>query len=349
MPAGAITMIGFTTIPPYAPPAPPSPPSSVDIYSFQTGLSTYYMYTEPASWITAQEVCSSYKMSLAAWPSGNQELYNIFDQAWNLYYMPEFWVGVVRRNNDTAYRFVDGGVVPAIDGVDIDSYVQVLDPSCVQSARGCCASMTDRMVGPFQGMLQTERGPKLLVRNCLTIPLAARMELRFLLDFLALTSQPGRPALFQSAVAAKVAAYYRNISDTQVSPYELFQDTATDGATVVRMLVSLPGAVDANSAATYLFTLVNTPSIIFDNAFRAEFLISTPILSTLVQVVEVNKLTPPSLEQLAIDESKDRTQTMALGAGLGVGLGIAVLLGAAAAYVVYSRRKAALRAVHEIH
>ncbi len=49
----------------------------------------------------------------------------------------------------------------------------------------------------------------------------------------------------------------------------MFQDSASDGATVVQMLVPLPASVTPDAAGSYLFRLVTAPSIIFDNFFQA--------------------------------------------------------------------------------
>lgn len=49
----------------------------------------------------------------------------------------------------------------------------------------------------------------------------------------------------------------------------MFQDGASDGATVVQMLVPLPASVTPDAAGSYLFRLITAPSIIFDNFFQA--------------------------------------------------------------------------------
>lgn len=69
-----------------------------------------------------------------------------------------------------------------------------------------------------------------------------------------------------------------------MNAYELYQDAKSDGATVIRMLLDLPSSIDGNSVSNYLFTLLNSPSVIFDPVFRGEYVISTPITSVLLQV-----------------------------------------------------------------
>lgn len=133
-----------------------------------TNTATYALYRNRASWTTALEVCRARGYTLASWAASNQELYDIFNGGWDYFYAAEFWVGVVRRANKTVYEFADGGAVPAIDGTPVDDYIVLADPDCLTDIRGCCATLTDRMVGPFLGGLQTPRSPKLVVRNCLT-------------------------------------------------------------------------------------------------------------------------------------------------------------------------------------
>ncbi len=96
-------------------------------------------------------------------------MYSIFAGAWEPSYAPEFWVGVQRPVNSSAVLFADGGSVPALDGVPVEAAVQLLDPGCLADVRGCCASLTDRMVGTFRGFFQTPRTPQLVLRNCLTM------------------------------------------------------------------------------------------------------------------------------------------------------------------------------------
>ncbi|GLC44863.1 hypothetical protein PLESTM_001655500 [Pleodorina starrii] len=347
--------------------------ASSSVYFFETRIARYYLHRGKASWTTAQTICGAKNRTLASWQSGNEELYRIFELGWNYHYCSEFWVGVVRRSNSTHYEFMDGGDVQPIDGVAFDDYIELMDPACVNDFRGCCAALTDRMVGPFLGMLQTERGPRLRVYNCLGTkaflckepqppgpsppspparPLAGRVELRFQLDYLTLVNRPAGLEGFRAAVESQVANYYRSGNVQKVEGQEVYQDAKTDGATVVRALVHLPTVIDANGAASFLFTLVNAPSIIFDDTFRAKYLISTPIRSTLLQVVEIQGLGPPTLDGAQIagaPNTEGRTANVALGAGLGVGLGLALLLGGVAAYVVVSRRRSARNAVQEIH
>ncbi|GFR43152.1 hypothetical protein Agub_g4195, partial [Astrephomene gubernaculifera] len=356
-------------VPPTLPPAPPSPPTNETTYLFSTPAGVYYLYRNKASWTTALEVCRARDMTLASWPD-NQELYNIFAGAWEYTYAPEFWVGVLRRANKTEYEFADGGAVPAIDGLPIEEYIEVVDPTCVTDVRGCCASLTDRAVGRFVGPYQTPRGPRLLVRNCLSTllylceaslppspsppsppytPLAANLQLRFQLDYLSLTTTAGRLAAFRLRVAELLRKEYA-ANPTDVNVYEAYQDT--DGSTVLRLLLSLPAAVDANSAASYLFRLTTSPSLVFDNTFRAQYLVGTPIYATLLGVVPRNAPPPAgALQQSSGDRSDgapDRSRVGLL-AGLVGGGGLALLMGGVVGYLALARRRAALRAVQEVH
>ncbi|KAG2429301.1 hypothetical protein HXX76_011069 [Chlamydomonas incerta] len=356
--------------PPFVPPAPPRPPANDTVASFMTTAATYTLYRTRASWTTALEVCRARGNTLASWAASNQELYDIFNGGWDYFYAPEFWVGVIRRANKTMYEFADGGTVPAIDGTPVDDYIELADPACLTDIRGCCATLTDRMVGPYVGGLQTPRSPKLIVRNCLTQymylckgplppsppppspparPLAGNVVLRFTMDYVKLTTVPGRTEQFRAAVAAKVAAEY-STAGTTVNVYELFQDTANDGAVVVKLLVGLPVSINEESAANYLFRLVNTPSIIFDNTFRSEYLVSTPIMASLANTIELNSPPPSGMQQLASSGSSEQDKrTVGLIAGLCAGLGLAVAIGAVVGYVVLKRRRASMRKVHEIH
>lgn len=97
----------------------------------------------------------------------------MFAAAWEPTYAPEFWVGVVRQYNATAYSFAAGGEVPPIDGLPLDEYVTVLEPECADSIRGCCCTLTDRMLGPYLAY-QTARSPRLFVRNCLNMWVGGR-------------------------------------------------------------------------------------------------------------------------------------------------------------------------------
>lgn len=75
-------------------------------------------------------------------------------------------VHVRAQYNTSTHTFIDGSPVPDVDGTPLADYVVLADPDCLTSLRGCCLTLTDRMLGPYLAYL-TARGPKLVVHNCL--------------------------------------------------------------------------------------------------------------------------------------------------------------------------------------
>ncbi|KXZ53920.1 hypothetical protein GPECTOR_6g838 [Gonium pectorale] len=358
-------------LPPDLPSAPPSPPANLTVVPFTTAAGYYYLYRSKASWTTAQEVCRARGLTLASWPN-NAELYSIFDGGWDFAWAREFWVGVLRRVNTTVYEFVDGGTVPAIDGAPLDEYLELVDPSCVTDTRGCCVSLTDRAVGTYRGPYGTAKGPKLMARSCLTsllymckgnlspsppppsppsLPLAADVELAFTMDFMQLVAGgAGRMADFRTQIAQLVIKEYSLTgSPVSVAVSEVFQDSRS-GATVVHMQVGLPAGLATAAAPAFMFRLVNAPSTIFNPAFCANFLISPPIKGSLLAIVVLSPPPPGGSQQLGggSDGSSDSGRAGMI-AGLVGGLCLAGLITGGVVYMYHARKRAALRAVHEIH
>ncbi|GLI71373.1 hypothetical protein VaNZ11_016563 [Volvox africanus] len=353
--------------PPNAPPAPFAPPMNLSMYVVRTDVGTYYVFRDKISWTSAQEHCLSLKLSLAAWPT-KAELDRIFRKIWNYYYMPDFWVGVIRRANATSFEFADGGVMPEVDSLVFNETADMNAPCLNDTRRGCCVSLTDLMLDPFIGMLQTDRSPHMVLRNCLslrpfvcygpapsspsppsppTVPLVARIELRFLLNYLALVATADHFQQFLTQVAQLVQDYY----GAKVVVDELFQqDIGTEKPTVVRIRLYLPSAVTSDLAGTYLSKLINSPSEIFTSSFQRDYEIATPIRAYLLQVMDINTGQPPSpANRQVAGVSEKQTQRIALGAALGVGLGLAVLISVIVVFVVVYRRRAKLRVLQEIH
>ncbi|GIL83507.1 hypothetical protein Vretimale_10306 [Volvox reticuliferus] len=352
--------------PPNAPPAPPAPTTNLSMYNFQTDIGIYYIYKDKISWTAAQEFCMSMKLSLAAWPN-KLELDRIFYSAWNYYYMSDFWVGVVRRATASYFEFADGGNMTNVDPLVFNETTDMNAACLNDTLRGCCVSLTDLLLDPFTGVLQTERSPHLALRNCLTlrpfvcygpipssppppsppsVPLLARVEVRFLLNYLALVASAERFRLFQAQVVKLVQDYY----GTQVILDELFQEDSGNKPTVVRIRLYLPSFVTSDLANTYLSKLIYSPSEIFTSSFQDEYQIAAPIRVLLLQVMDIysGQPPPPANRQMA-GLSEAETQRIALGSGLGVGLGLAVLIGVVAAAVFMHRRRTAMRVVREIH
>ncbi|KAG2499765.1 hypothetical protein HYH03_002062 [Edaphochlamys debaryana] len=299
----------------------------------------------------------------------------MYKAVWDVNFAPEVWVGVVRRVNRTVVEFTDGTAVPPIDGLPADQVITIVEPACLTDVRGCCGSLTSRIVGPYLGPAGSSRGPRLLLRSCLNIslqyvcrgplppsppppspparPMSALVELRFRLDYLALSSQQGRVEALRAAVLQRVAAEYDAAAadgGRKASVRDVFHDTS-DGTAVVRVLVPLPLSVAEASVAAYLFRLLNQPSAVFEPAFRAEFGIAVPITAQLLATVDPNAPPPAGFQpQSSSDGGGDSDSSQAgLIAGLCTGLGLALFIGLGVAWWALARRRAANKKIHEIH
>lgn len=341
------------------------------MYTFRTSLWQYSLYKTTMGWTTAWEVCRGQGLNLAVWPS-SAELYAIFAGGWQVSYAKEFWVGAVRPSNTSVYTFVDGASVPTIEGLALDDYVVVAEPECIASLRGCCLSLTDRMLGPYLAYA-TERAPRLMVHDCLlrrqflcrgplpsaspppsppVRPLAAAVQIRFNMDFVALSINVATLNAFKAGVSSRVAKEY-GLAPSQARVYDLRQEVTGSGATAVKLLIALPQAITGDSAQNYLFRLLASPSVLFETAFRKDFSISTPIMASLDGVVAIDGAPPPAgAEELGTGSDasgiKD-TSHAALIAGIVAGFGSASVIGGICAYLVLKRRRASKLEYEEVH
>lgn len=129
------------------------------------------------------------------------------------------------------------------------------------------------------------------------------------------------------------------------------------GSVVATVAVDLPKQINADSAPNYLYTVVNSPSVVYGNQFKQEFGISGPVSANIVGVgpadlapaSQQGASSPRAAASAGSSEDEQNRQRIAVIAGLVCGLGTLGIVIIVASVMIYKKRRDKVIGYTEIH